>query len=139
MRNYMYSFPAIVRLCTIDKKTIIGHLATVCGQEPSPSTYPSHRPSTQTAHSRLLASCSNFHYNYSICRHLKIHSVRWKRVDVGSVSRCNGKCCLYALHNYSCVYTAACNLQGQLAEALTRPDAVANDDDELLSADSTQA
>lgn len=58
-------------------------------------------------------------------------------VLVGVVCRCNGKCCLYALHNYSCVCTAACNHQGQLAKAFTHADADddVNDDDELLSAD----
>lgn len=116
MRNYTYSCLVIVWLCTIDKKTIIGHLATGCGRN-SPSSPP--LLFTRIAHGRLRASCSNFHYNYSICRRLKIHCEKEGRVGGGVVCRCNGKCCLYALHNYSCVCTAACNHQGQLAEAFT--------------------
>lgn len=123
MRNYTYSCLVIVWLCTIDKKTIIGHLATGCGMN---SPLPHCILFTRIAHWRLRASCSNFHYNYSICRHLKIHCEKERRMGgggtvlVGVVCRCNGKCCLYALHNYSCVCTAACNHQGQLAEAFTR-------------------
>lgn len=42
---------------------------------------PPHPPLfTRIAHGRLRASCSNFHYNYSICRRLKIHCVKEGRM-----------------------------------------------------------
>lgn len=75
-----------------------------------------------------FGSCSNFHFNYSICRHFasgpsrrgKAGGSGWTVWQMAGWR--NGKCGLYALHNYSCVCIAPPNHQGRFPMLATSND-----------------